>query len=72
MFALLMLFLCVILHTLWSTKSLLLLHLVRWHVVLVCHQYDVCKKYVGSVYIGVYGGQSESGHCVFRVQSAFL
>ena len=38
------------------------MHLARWYVVLVCHQYDVCKKYVGSVY----GGLSESGLCVFR------
>ena len=27
----------------------------------VCHQYDVCKNYVGSVYVGGYGGLSESG-----------
>ena len=33
---------------------------------LVCHQYDVCENYVGSVYIGGYGGLSESGLCVFR------
>ena len=33
---------------------------------LVCHQYDVCENYVDSVYIGVYGGLSESGLCVFR------
>ena len=30
---------------------------------LVCHHYDVCENYVGSVYIG---GLSESGLCVFR------
>ena len=34
------------------------MHLALWYVVLVCHQYDVCKNYVGSVY----GGLSESGH----------
>ena len=34
MFALLMLTLCVILHTMWSGK----------YVVLVYHQYDVCNK----------------------------
>ena len=39
--------------------------------VLVCHQYDVCKKYVGSVYVGSvyvgrYGGMNESGLCDFR------
>ena len=33
---------------------------------LVCHQYNVCKKYVGSVYAGGYGGLSKSGLCVFR------
>ena len=33
---------------------------------LVYHQYDVCKNYVGSVYVGGYGGLSESGLRVFR------
>ena len=33
---------------------------------LVCHQYDVCKNSVGSVYVGGHGGLSESGLCVFR------
>ena len=34
---------------------------------LLCHQYDVCKKkIVGSVYVGGYSGLSESGLCVFR------
>ena len=28
---------------------------------LVCHQYDVCKHYVGSVYVGVL---NESGHII--------
>ena len=66
-FALPILFLCVILHTMWSGKSmqLLCMHLTLWYVVLVCHQYDVCKNYVGSVYVGGYGGLSESGLCVF-------
>ena len=27
---------------------------------------SVCENYVGSVYIGGYGGLSESGLCVFR------
>ena len=26
---------------------------------------DVCENYVGSVYVGGYGGLSESGLCVF-------
>ena len=42
------------------------MHLALWHVVLVCHQSDVCKTYVCSVYVGGYGGMSESGLCVFR------
>ena len=33
------------------------MHLALWYVVLVCHQYDVCENYVGSVYVGL----SESG-----------
>ena len=32
----------------------------------VCHQYDVCNNYVGSMYVGGYGGLNESGRCVFR------
>ena len=39
------------------------MHLALWYVVLVCHQYDVCKNYVGSVYVGGYGGLSESVFC---------
>ena len=51
------------------------MHLALWYVVLVCHQYDVCENSVGSVYVGGYGGLSESGTLVSsvnRVQSAFL
>ena len=42
------------------------MYLALWYVVLVCHQYDVCKKSVGSVYVGGFGGLSESGLCVLR------
>ena len=42
------------------------MHLALWYVLLVCHQYDVCKNNVGCVYVGGYGGLSESGLCVFR------
>ena len=63
MFALLMLFLCVIVHTMWSGKSLQLLCILPFGM--VCHQYDVCENSVGSVYVGGYGGLSESGLCVF-------
>ena len=38
-----------------------IVHLAIWYVVLVFHQYDVCKNYVGG-----YGGQSERGLCDFR------
>ena len=33
---------------------------------LVCHQYNVCKYYVSSVYFAGYGGLGEIGLCVFR------
>ena len=42
------------------------MHLALWYVVIVFHQYDVCKNYIGSVYVGGCGGLSESGLCVFR------
>ena len=42
------------------------MHLSLSYVVLVCYQYDVCKNYVGSVYVGGYSGLSESRLCVFR------
>ena len=38
------------------------MHLTLWYVVLVCHQYNVCKHYFGNVY----GGLRESEPCVFR------
>ena len=41
------------------------MHLSLWYVLLACHQYDVCENSVGSVYVGGYGGLSESGLCVF-------
>ena len=42
------------------------MHLALWYGVLVCHQYYVCKSYVGCVYVGGYGGLSESGLYVLR------
>ena len=42
------------------------MHLALCYVVLVCYQYDVCENYVGSVYVGGYGGLSKSGLCVFH------
>ena len=42
------------------------MHLTLWYVVLVCHQYNICEDYIGSVYVGGYCGLSERGLCVFR------
>ena len=42
------------------------MYLTLWYVVLVCHQYDVCKNSDGSVYAGGYSGLSESGLGVFH------
>ena len=38
--------------------------LALWYVLLFCHQY-VCENSVGIVYVGGYGGLSESGLCIF-------
>ena len=54
LFTLLILFLCVILHTMSSGKNLQLLCIFP------------CENSIGSVYIDGYGGLSESGLCVFR------
>ena len=62
LFALLMLFLCVILHTIWSCKSLQLLCILPF--VMLCLSaisMMFVKKIIGSVYVG---GLSESGFCV--------
>ena len=64
-FALLILFLCVIFYV-FGQEPAVAMHLALWYVVLVCHQYDVCENSVGSVYIGGYGGLSESGECVYE------
>ena len=49
----------------WKLYPAVAVHLSLWYVLLVCHQYDVCENSVGSVYVGGYGGLSESGLCVF-------
>ena len=65
--ALLMLFLSVIFHSMSSGRNLQLLCILSFGmVVFVCHQYDVCEKYVGSAYIGGYDGLSANRLCVFR------
>ena len=42
------------------------MHLTLWYIVIVCHQYHVCTNYIGSVYVGGYGGLSERAFFVFR------
>ena len=64
-FALLMFFLCVILYTMWSGKSLQLLCILPFGILCL----SFCENSVGSVYVGGYCGLSERGLCV---QSAFL
>ena len=62
-FALLMLFFCMILHTMWSGKNLQLLSILPFGMLcLSAISMMVKKKYVGKEY----GGLSESGLCVFR------
>ena len=63
MFSLLMLFLCVLLHTMWSGKSLQLLCILPFGILcLPAISMMFVKNYVGSGY----GRLSESGHGVFR------
>ena len=57
--------LCDFAYNVFGQEPAVAMHLALWYVVLVCHQYDVCENSVGSVYVGGYGGLSESGHCVF-------
>ena len=57
-FAYLILFLCVMLHTMWSDKSL---HLTPSYIVFICQQDNVCENSIGSMYVGRYGGLSKSG-----------
>ena len=67
MFALRMLSLCVILHTMWSVKNLQLLCILSCGMLcLSAISMLFVKKYAGSVYAGGYGGLSERGLCVFR------
>ena len=67
MFALLMSFLLVILHTMWSGKSLKLLCILPFGMLCLSSiSMMFVKNYAASVYLGGYGGLSESGLCVFR------
>ena len=52
--------LCDFTYYVFGQEPAIAMHLALWHVVLVCHRYDVCENYVGG-----YGGLSKSGLCVF-------
>ena len=72
-FALLMLFLCVILHTMWPGKSLQLLCILPLGVLcLSVISMKFVKKYVCSVYVGGYGGLSERKLCLPLIVSSRL
>ena len=64
-FALLMFFFGDFAYYVFGQEPAFAMHLALLYVVLVCHKYDVCENSVGSVYVGGYGGLSESGLCVF-------
>ena len=57
--------LCEFVYHVFGQEPEIAMHIALWYVVVVCHQHDVCGNYVGSVYIGGYGGLSESGLCDF-------
>ena len=64
-YVLLMLFLCLILHTIWSGKSLQLLCILPFGMLcLSAISMIFFLNYVGRVYVGRYGGLSENGLCV--------
>ena len=65
-FALFMLFISVILHTMWLAKSMQLICILPLYMLcLSAISMMFVKNYVGSVYVGGYCGLSESGLCVF-------
>ena len=69
MFALLMLLLCVILHTMWSGKNLQLICILPFGILCLSAIRMVFVKIllaVCTVYVGGYYGLSESGLYVFR------
>ena len=74
-FSLLMLFLCVIWHSMWSGKSMQMLCILPfYYIVFVCHQNDVCENYIGSVHVDGYCGlvKTDSVSSVNCAQSNFL
>ena len=66
-FYLLMLFLCVILHTMWLSKSIQLLCILPFGMLCLSAISMMFVKIMLAVnYVGGYGGLNESGLCVFR------
>ena len=65
-FAHFMFFLCVILHSMWSGKSLQLLCILSVGMLCLSAISIMFVKLCGSVYVGGYGSLSECGLCVFR------
>ena len=55
-------YLCDFAYYVFGQEPAIAMNIALWYVVLVCHQYDVCENSVGSVYVGRYGGLSDSGH----------
>ena len=64
MFTLLMLFLCVIMHTMWSDRACNYYASYPLVYMFVCHQDDICENSIDSVYVGGYCGLSENGLCL--------
>ena len=58
-------YLCDFAYYVFGQEPAVAMHLSLWYVVFVCHQYDVCEYYIGSVYVGGYSGMSESELCAF-------
>ena len=54
-------YLCDFAYYVFGQKPAVAMHLALRYFVLVCHHDDVCENAVGSVYVGGYGGLSESG-----------
>ena len=65
-FALLLLFLCLILHNMWSGKSQQLLCILPFGMLCLSAISMMFIKILLAVCVGGYGGLSESGLCVVR------
>ena len=48
------------------------MNLTLWYIVFVRDHNDVCKNYIGSVYVGGYCGLSKSGLYIFGILCAVV